>query len=252
MTKPTVLITGISGFIAKHCAVEMLNAVTASVAPCDHCNDRLRCAIRWRAMQTSRGLRSRRRTSKRMPAGIRPWQVARTCCTSHRRSLRNSRRTSRPDPPGRAGTLRVLRAAAAPKSSGWCKPRRWRPSLTVTLASELHRSLRRIGRKSKPRGHGLHEVEDARGARSARVPRAGLVGHALLIGQSGLVLGPALDRDIGTSAEIVQMMLQGKYPGVPRMSIACVDVRDVALMHRLAVEIDAEWRRYLGRLIACG
>jgi nucleoside-diphosphate-sugar epimerase len=26
MVKPTVLITGISGFIAKHCAVEMLNA----------------------------------------------------------------------------------------------------------------------------------------------------------------------------------------------------------------------------------
>ncbi|MDQ1310749.1 MAG: hypothetical protein QG601_2019, partial [Pseudomonadota bacterium] len=26
MSKPTVLITGISGFIAKHCAVEMLNA----------------------------------------------------------------------------------------------------------------------------------------------------------------------------------------------------------------------------------
>src|SRR5690606_23708385 len=26
MNKPTVLITGISGFIAKHCAVEMLNA----------------------------------------------------------------------------------------------------------------------------------------------------------------------------------------------------------------------------------
>ena len=26
MVKPTVLITGISGFIAKHCAVEMINA----------------------------------------------------------------------------------------------------------------------------------------------------------------------------------------------------------------------------------
>ena len=26
MTKPTILLTGISGFIAKHCAVEMLGA----------------------------------------------------------------------------------------------------------------------------------------------------------------------------------------------------------------------------------
>jgi dihydroflavonol-4-reductase len=63
----------------------------------------------------------------------------------------------------------------------------------------------------------------------------------------GLVLGPALDRDIGTSAEIVQMMLKGKYPGAPRMAIPCIDVRDVARMHRLALEIDAPTGgRYLG------
>jgi dihydroflavonol-4-reductase len=63
----------------------------------------------------------------------------------------------------------------------------------------------------------------------------------------GLVLGPALDRDIGTSAEVVQMFLKGKYPGAPRMSIAVVDVRDVARMHRLALEADvAGGGRYLG------
>jgi dihydroflavonol-4-reductase len=63
----------------------------------------------------------------------------------------------------------------------------------------------------------------------------------------GLVLGPALDRDIGTSAEIVQMMLRGKYPGAPRMAIPCIDVRDVARMHRLALEVDApSGGRYLG------
>jgi dihydroflavonol-4-reductase len=63
----------------------------------------------------------------------------------------------------------------------------------------------------------------------------------------GLVLGPALDRDIGTSAELVQQFLKGKYPGAPRMSIACVDVRDVARMHRLALETSApSGGRYLG------
>jgi nucleoside-diphosphate-sugar epimerase len=61
------------------------------------------------------------------------------------------------------------------------------------------------------------------------------------------VLGPALDRDVGTSAEIIQMFLQGKYPGVPRLSIACIDVRDVARMHRLALETEAaSGGRYLG------
>lgn len=63
----------------------------------------------------------------------------------------------------------------------------------------------------------------------------------------GLVLGPALDRDIGASAAIVQMMLRGKYPGAPRMAIPCIDVRDVARMHRLALEVDApSGGRYLG------
>jgi len=61
------------------------------------------------------------------------------------------------------------------------------------------------------------------------------------------VVGPALDRDIGTSAEIVQMFLKGKYPGAPRMSIPVVDVRDVARMHRLALETSApSGGRYLG------
>jgi nucleoside-diphosphate-sugar epimerase len=63
----------------------------------------------------------------------------------------------------------------------------------------------------------------------------------------GLVLGPALDRDIGTSAGIVLAFLRGKYAGAPHMAIPCVDVRDVARMHRLAVETSApSGGRYLG------
>jgi dihydroflavonol-4-reductase len=34
------------------------------------------------------------------------------------------------------------------------------------------------------------------------------------------------------------MFLDGKYPGAPRVSFPCVDVRDVARMHRLALEAD--------------
>ena len=63
----------------------------------------------------------------------------------------------------------------------------------------------------------------------------------------GLVLGPALDRDIGTSAEVIQMFLRGRYPGAPRISMPCVDVRDVARMHRLVLESSApSGGRYLG------
>jgi dihydroflavonol-4-reductase len=52
----------------------------------------------------------------------------------------------------------------------------------------------------------------------------------------GFVLGPALDRDVGASAEIIQMFLKGKYPACPRISFPCVDVRDVAKAHRLVLE----------------
>ncbi|MEM7214992.1 MAG: aldehyde reductase [Pseudomonadota bacterium] len=52
----------------------------------------------------------------------------------------------------------------------------------------------------------------------------------------GFVLGPVIDKQYGSSAELVLMMLNGKYPGTPRLCIYCVDVRDVAKCHRLALE----------------
>ncbi len=52
----------------------------------------------------------------------------------------------------------------------------------------------------------------------------------------GLVLGPALDRTIGTSLEVIKMFLQGKYPALPKANIPIVDVRDVAQLHLLAQE----------------
>ena len=63
----------------------------------------------------------------------------------------------------------------------------------------------------------------------------------------GFVLGPVLSADIRTSAEIIELMLKGKYPGTPRVAFACVDVRDVARMHRLALEAQVpSGGRYLG------
>ena len=55
----------------------------------------------------------------------------------------------------------------------------------------------------------------------------------------GLVLGPLLDSDAGSSADLIASCLRGKYPGCPRLSFPVVDVRDVALAHRLALESEA-------------
>lgn len=59
------------------------------------------------------------------------------------------------------------------------------------------------------------------------------------------VLGPLLDRSDGTSAALVEMMLKGRYPAVPRIQFAVVDVRDVAAAHRLTIERGRANGRYI-------
>lgn len=50
-----------------------------------------------------------------------------------------------------------------------------------------------------------------------------------------LVLGPLLHDDLSTSALLVKRMLNGEFPLAPRFSFSIVDVRDVAALHVVAV-----------------
>lgn len=52
----------------------------------------------------------------------------------------------------------------------------------------------------------------------------------------GMVLGPLHEPKIGTSVQAVFQLLARKVPGSPKMGFALVDVRDVAIAHRLAME----------------
>ena len=54
----------------------------------------------------------------------------------------------------------------------------------------------------------------------------------------GAVLGPVLEKDYGTSAEIVLKLLKGDFPGIPKMGFPLVDVRDVADLHIKAMEAE--------------
>ncbi len=47
----------------------------------------------------------------------------------------------------------------------------------------------------------------------------------------GAILGPVLEKDYGTSAEIVVKLLKGEFIGLPKIGFALVDVRDVAELH---------------------
>ncbi|MEM6461324.1 MAG: aldehyde reductase [Pseudomonadota bacterium] len=55
----------------------------------------------------------------------------------------------------------------------------------------------------------------------------------------GLVLGPSMGGRFGTSLEIVERVMSGKDPFAPPLEIQAVDVRDVAMMHVKAIDLDA-------------
>ncbi len=60
------------------------------------------------------------------------------------------------------------------------------------------------------------------------------------------ILGPVLEKDFGTSAEIVKQMLGGELPATPKMGFEIVDVRDVAYLHVAAMETpEAAGQRYI-------
>ncbi len=62
----------------------------------------------------------------------------------------------------------------------------------------------------------------------------------------GLVLGPVLESDIGTSAQVVKQLLDGTLPMYPRFGFSIVDVRDVAAMHVMAMtNPKAEGQRFV-------
>ena len=61
-----------------------------------------------------------------------------------------------------------------------------------------------------------------------------------------LVLGPALEADYGSSLEALYLLMTGAYPILPKLGFEIVDVRDVAVLHRLALESpEATGRRFM-------
>jgi dihydroflavonol-4-reductase len=60
-----------------------------------------------------------------------------------------------------------------------------------------------------------------------------------------VVLGPSLTPSVNVSNRIILDLATGKYPGIVNISWGLVDVRDVALAHRLAFENEKAQGRYL-------
>lgn len=55
----------------------------------------------------------------------------------------------------------------------------------------------------------------------------------------GGVFGPSMDARYGSSLDIVEQLMTGKLPMAPPMQLPMVDVRDVAMMHVAAIDMEA-------------
>ena len=240
MTTDRVLITGISGFIAKHCAVEMLNT-----------GYRVRGTVR----SAGAGDKVRATLGQHANASALEFVEADLCEDNHwPRAVKDCSavlHVASPFPstqpkdenvlirPAVDGSLRVLRAAAAAgvhrfvQTSSTVAIMYGHPRDRTTPYTEADWTL-----LDSP-GITAYAKSKTLAERAAREFMAGdRSGMRYASVNPGFVLGPALDRDVGASAEIIQMFLKGKYPGCPRLSFPCVDVRDVARAHRLALEAD--------------
>lgn len=56
-------------------------------------------------------------------------------------------------------------------------------------------------------------------------------GATLATVNPALVLGPVLSKDFSESVQVVERLLSGRIPGLPRLGFNIVDVRDVADLH---------------------
>jgi dihydroflavonol-4-reductase len=239
MAAAKVLVTGASGFIAKHCIAELIRqgfSVQATLRDLS------------REEETRRAIGNAGATASELtflPADLLRddgWDKAMQGCTYvlHLASpfpLKNPRDPEEVIRPAREGAVRVLKAATKagikrvvltssivaitlpwPEASlghvfdetDWTNPNR--PDVTSYVVS-----------KTLAERAAWDFVQSTPGA------------PELVVVNPAFVLGPAPDADLSTSHEVIRLMGQGAYPAAPKIGFPISDVRDVAVTHVLAM-----------------
>ena len=71
--------------------------------------------------------------------------------------------------------------------------------------------------------------------------------NRLTVVNPGVVLGPAIGKSYGTSLGLIEQLFAGDFPRTPKASFPIVDVRDLADLHIAAMKVkDAAGRRLIG------
>ena len=245
MTTTKVLVTGGTGFIAGHCIEELLAhgyAVRGTVRDIANADVGHLLAIAERTGGSLEFVEARLDSDTGWAEAVEDcsnvWHVA---SPNPPTVPKNEDEVIRP---AVDGTLRVLRAAAA---SGTVR----RVVLTSSIDAITH-GHRDIGASL------LTESDWSEVDRCGPYPKSKVYAERaawdfvkdrsleLVTINPGLVLGPLLHRERNTSVEVVRRLLGREMPAVPQLGFALVDVRDVAIAHRLAMEIpEAAGNRYI-------
>jgi dihydroflavonol-4-reductase len=242
----TILLTGVSGFIAKHVALKLLNAgydVRGTVRRLDRGNE-VRAAIAPHLTESA-GTLTFVQADLESDAG---WAEAMAGVSAVVHTASPFPIAQPKDPqdlirPAVNGTERVLKAAAAggidrvvltsstvavineakpdalQDESDWCD---------VTLPSTTaYAKSKTLAEKA------AWDLAKAKGLKLTTI-------------NPGLVLGPPLDEHYGSSLGLVERLLKGKDPMLPSFGFPSVDVRDVAEMHLRALQQpETAGKRYL-------
>lgn len=234
-----VVVTGATGFIAQHCILELLRA-----------GYRVRGTVRNPARAEHLRATLERLTSVEgrldfVPADLEQdggWEAAMGGAkfVLHVASpipLAPPKDENALIRPARDGTLRVLRAASQAGVQ--------RVVLTSSIAAIAHghphddTKVFDEGDWSDPsKDIGAYERSKTLAERAAwdfvdKLPADRRLELAVI--NPGYVFGPVLDGHVGISVGLIRRLLTRDVPGCPRLHLSCVDVRDVAQLHVLAM-----------------
>ena len=248
----TVLVTGVTGFIAQHCVLQLLDAgyaVRGTARSADRAA-KLMNTFRPHLGDDAEAKLARFAVVQADLTSDDGWSDAVAGCSY---VLHVASPLPRTPPkheddliiPARDGALRVLKASAAAGVK--------RVVLTSSVGAVLYGRDRSITFDESEwsdvnsKSIGAYEKSKTLAERAAwEFIEKSDSGLELSVINPGMVLGPVLDEDWGTSGEVIKKLFDRDFPACPDLNWSMVDVRDVASAHLAAMTIpEAKGERFI-------